>query len=375
MKYNPALDGIRALAVISVLVFHVAQHLPIPTSGGGLGLFRIAGMGWSGVDLFFVLSGYLITSILLTSRNGSLGRYCTTFYARRALRIFPLYFVVVPSVLILLQIFGSARPAWYDWLMQLTYTQNTVGLYYPSNVGPYLGHTWSLAIEEWFYLTWPFFVFFFSPRALRRIALFGVMGILLLRLAAQQPGAHIPVYAASAMRFDTILVGALIALSPPSRLSRRVWILAGGLAFGVSVFARLASQNLAWVSLFNAGVGYTLVAFGAAALVTACISQQNSVSRIFAWKPLGRIGRISYGMYLFHLPILALFARYTTPLTINLSYPTRFALLLLPVALITIGVATLSFTHFEKRMLALKSRFSHVDFQPDSTPAPAPMVS
>jgi peptidoglycan/LPS O-acetylase OafA/YrhL len=154
-----------------------------------------------------------------------------------------------------------------------------------------------------------------------------------------------------------------------------VWIVAGGLAFGVSVFARLASQNLTWVGLFNAGVGYTLVAFGAAALVTACISQQNSVSRIFAWKPLGRIGRISYGIYLFHLPILALIARYTTPLTINLSYSTRFALLLLPVALITIGVAALSFTHFEKRMLALKSRFSHGDFQPDSTPAPAPMVS
>jgi peptidoglycan/LPS O-acetylase OafA/YrhL len=374
MRYNPALDGIRALAVMSVLVFHVAQHLPIPVGSAALRGFRIASMGWSGVDLFFVLSGYLITSILLASRNGSFGQYCRTFYARRALRIFPLYFVVVPAVLLLLQVFGTPRPAWYDWLTQLTYTQNTIGLYYPSQVGGYLGHTWSLAIEEWFYLVWPFFVFFLSPRALRRAALLGILAILVLRLAAVQSGAHLPTYASSVMRFDTLLVGALIAISPLSQLGRRIWIVAGSLAFGISVLARLASQNLTWVALFNSGVGYTLVAFGAAALVVACIDQHSGISRIFSWTPLSRIGRISYGIYLFHLPILAIFAKYTMPLTAHFDYSARFLTLLLPVALLTLGVAWLSFNHFEKRMLVLKSRFEYRDFQTESVPAPAAMA-
>jgi peptidoglycan/LPS O-acetylase OafA/YrhL len=293
MKHNPALDGLRALAVLLVIVFHAAAALPVPPAGDALVLYRIAKVGWIGVDLFFVLSGYLITSILLNSKTDSLKRYCKVFYARRALRIFPLYFVFVPAVLILLSLFGPLRPTWNDWLIHLTYGQNSIGLYLPSHVGPFLGHTWSLAVEEWFYLLWPFFVFFASPPKLRRIALFGLVGILTLRLARADPGLGLPIYSSFFTNFDALMVGALLALSGPSRASRIAWIAAGAIAFGAFVGARLVTSDAYKLVAFNNGPGSTLIAFGAAALITICIGGANRIAKIFALRPLAGMGRIS----------------------------------------------------------------------------------
>jgi len=160
----PALDGIRGLAILMVMLFHYGGNLertnPIGRLVGGLFSF-----GWSGVDLFFVLSGFLITGILLDSRNAE--NYFSSFYARRVLRIFPAYYVSLALLLLILPMLDPplrlSLPS--DQWMYVFYAQNWVGIFdYPGRglLTPY----WSLAVEEQFYLVWPLVV----ARVCRRAA-------------------------------------------------------------------------------------------------------------------------------------------------------------------------------------------------------------
>jgi peptidoglycan/LPS O-acetylase OafA/YrhL len=155
------------------------------------------------------------------------------------------------------------------------------------------------------------------------------------------------------------MVGALLALTPPSRASRTAWIAAGTIAFAIFVEARIWTSDPYTIDQFNSGPGFTLISLGAAALIMLCIGPANRVSRLLAAKPVASIGKISYGIYLFHLPILTVLAALTLPLTANLNYFARYGLLAIPTALITVGLAALSYAGFEKRMLKLKGRFAY----------------
>src|ERR1700760_1369307 len=157
-KYMPALDGLRAFAVLAVLLVHF-PWMPTPRLAllERLHLWPILRYGWVGVDLFFVISGFLITGILLDSKHTA--SYFRNFFARRALRIWPLYYAVLVFVFILctfLRPHGTgAEILKWGWPYYILYLQNFV---FSDNGVPLLGVTWSLAVEEQFYITWPFIV-------------------------------------------------------------------------------------------------------------------------------------------------------------------------------------------------------------------------
>ena len=209
-----ALDGLRGFAILAVVAFH-AMFLDVGLLGGARPAPTdvyptLALLGWCGVDVFFVLSGFLITGILLRSK-GAPG-YFRNFYARRALRIFPLYYLVVGLLL-----FGLGRPATSgaEKASYLLYYQNVrYALVGEGSFDAARLVTWSLAIEEQFYLVWPTVVWLCSRRALVGVCIAVVVGAIALRLWLLAGGLH-TTHFLTPCRLDTLAVGALLALLPP----------------------------------------------------------------------------------------------------------------------------------------------------------------
>ena len=228
------LDGIRGIAVLSVVLLHF--HAPFADSRP-LGLLStVLDRGWIGVDIFFVLSGYLITSILMATRDAT--NYFSAFYARRAVRIFPLYIVALAVFFwVLLPIehrhglatgFPQMEQIWY-WLFLGNWRQ---GLGYNDGAG--VGHFWSLAIEEQFYLAFSFVVLWVSGRGLVRVCAGMIALSIVLRIGLAATG-HLPDMALrlTVLHLDPIAMGALLAASARAReFASRWWLvlIAAGLA-------------------------------------------------------------------------------------------------------------------------------------------------
>jgi peptidoglycan/LPS O-acetylase OafA/YrhL len=277
-------------------------------------LSRVREAAWCGVDLFFVLSGFLITSILLSARGSE---HCfRTFFIRRTLRIFPLYFVWLGLV------FGLNALVERDSITALepqlpyfaTYTSN---FWIANHLGWFpsdrLNHLWSLAIEEQFYLLWPFAVLLLNRRVLTMFVLAGIAYALLLKLSLLANAVPWPVaYTWSLTRMDALLGGALVAVArfwhPGSALLRPLGLLAAavGIAVVASVFAVRGSLSLApafaatSVSIVTAGFAFAFSGVLAAALD---LRWENAfpalVQRIVSF-----VARISYGLYLAHWFVL-----------------------------------------------------------------------
>jgi peptidoglycan/LPS O-acetylase OafA/YrhL len=276
----PSLDGLRGLAILLVLLHHCQPRLV------ALGLGGIAEWGWTGVNLFFVLSGFLITGILLDERGTP--HLFRNFYARRGLRVWPLYFVVFPLVYWGMGPHDSWSGSAGGWVFFLLYIQNLVpglsGTLYP---------TWSLAIEEQFYLLWAPLVRFVPIRALA--------GLLLAALAL---GAEIRAHAVltrvhTLFHLDGLAAGSLLAvmvrLWPAARQS---WRRAGIAAAAGGALACWWAN--AWAPAYlNTALG---VAFGGVLLLAALAPAAAGLSL----RPLRYLGKISYGLYLVHMPIFAL---------------------------------------------------------------------
>jgi peptidoglycan/LPS O-acetylase OafA/YrhL len=300
----PALDGIRGLAILLVIAFHCrvafssTQEIPLP-------LLRVLDLGWSGVDLFFVLSGFLITGILLDSRESA--SYFRTFYARRVLRIFPLYFAYLFLVLVVFRyawirysgtdLWRSTNPWWYfcyllNWKPDHGYNDL------------YLGHLWSLAIEEQFYLVWPLVVWICPRRRLAAVCL-SLAGCALAARCLM--GAwHLPaetVYRLTPSRMDTLALGALVAVGMrefPALLRRwapRVCALAGvGLA---AVLSRQTAGFWEDAGMRTAGASLVAVLYAGMVYATAA-SGRGMAQRVFSSATLRRCGKYSYAMYVLH---------------------------------------------------------------------------
>ncbi|WP_284666444.1 acyltransferase [Myxococcus sp. SDU36] len=199
-EYLPVLDGLRGVAVLMVISYHSLTGLRSASLGS---LFQV---GWAGVDLFFVLSGFLITRILVQTR--ARGGYFRTFYARRALRIWPLYFLVLVFTF---GVMGRLLPALafdthrYAWTTYALYLQNL----WMTDFGPApINVTWSLAIEEQFYLVWPLLVFFLRNGQLRALLWACVLLSPAARLVALWEGAApIQVYTFTLFRLDGLALG------------------------------------------------------------------------------------------------------------------------------------------------------------------------
>ena len=299
-------------------------------------LSSVVSYGWCGVDLFFVISGFLITGILLRSRTED--GYFRNFYMRRVLRIWPLYFAFLLLMLIVLpaamaQSIQSARPAWAFPL----FLQN---LFIPRKIIGPLGITWSLAIEEQFYMAWPFFVWKLSRAALKRL-LFAVLAIEpLLRILLTRFAVPISQYTHTLTRLDGLAAGCLLALLAWNGFDRAIWR-RRALQFGLPALA------IAAVCASHRPLLYSAVAIAMGSVVAYSLTLSASAKGFLAYT-----GRISYGLYLFHLLAFDLFdsPKMRARLHGDLGY-------LIASLFLTYALASISFYAFESPINGLKRYF------------------
>jgi peptidoglycan/LPS O-acetylase OafA/YrhL len=346
--HMPALDGLRGLAIVLVLAhaFDVIQTRGGPGHQVGLWL----DLGWIGVQLFFVLSGFLITGILLDTKDSP--HYFRKFWIRRALRIFPLYYGSLALA------FALGHGEHMGWL--LTYTQNYGQSFGHTNEA--FPHFWSLAVEEQFYLVWPIIVWFVGRRGVIALAAALVPIAIVSRIVVRGEWGHDAAYMFTPCRMDALALGAAAAaLIRGDRLRReiarthatRLGLYGGALALAGAVLGHLLRTGETMQT-----AGYTLIALGFAILLVAVLPMDRMPARIFAFAPLRRIGTYSYGMYVFHAPLhfylgLPLLAR------IAPSPGTAAGLVYaLAAAVATFALAALSYHLYERWFLDLKKQLA-----------------
>jgi peptidoglycan/LPS O-acetylase OafA/YrhL len=382
--FYPALDGMRAIAFLMVFCHHYL-HLP---------------WGWAGVDLFFVLSGFLITGILFDTRNDP--NRARNFYIRRTLRIFPLYYGVMIALL-LLEPIAHWHLSW-GWLVWPAYLGNYAGFIHPYAAGDalqkladfqpngtlrgghplfFLGHFWSLCVEEQFYLAWPWLVFWIRDR---RKLLFICAATVPLCLAMRLTGQHfLPMwmlenqilYRATPFRLDALLLGGFLALVIRGDYGRTL-LLAARPAFPIAIaliffFALLPANWPLWHYPFplpdwKYTWGLSAIDFFSALLILVSIQPGTWMYRALCARLLRWIGRISYGAYVLHdiphllyLDVALKLVRIADSRSNISEYAIRLQATVFAAVIaltFTLIFAWLSFRFFESPFLNLKERWT-----------------
>jgi peptidoglycan/LPS O-acetylase OafA/YrhL len=362
------LDGLRGIAILLVLVLHFTMYGgPAPAAGLDLLVHRVAVAGWIGVDLFFVLSGFLITGILYDAKGGE--GYFRTFYLRRLLRIAPLYYGALAIFLVLLPAVwpGHEGLAWlrgeslWYWTYLLNFRIAAEG--WP-DFGA-LGHFWSLAVEEQFYLFWPVAVFLLRRRPLMALCAacmaLAVATRLVLHLAGNPPAAFVLAPA----RLDALAAGAFLALlvRSPGGLSTAVrWARPAAAAGAAGLLALfLWKRGLPSEDPAVSVAGQALLAlFFAAVLALALAARpEGRGGRWLAAPVLVFFGRYSYGLYVVHHPLLFLKPEGLSfglfPTVLGSSLPGWLLFVVAGVA-VSVALSLLSWHLLEKPFLDLKDR-------------------
>lgn len=375
-RHLPELDGIRGLAILGVLCSHVASvggilnaTAPAPWERA---VFTVLIPLWGGVDLFFVLSGFLITGILLRTREAN--NYFRSFYARRMLRIFPIYYLTITLSLLLGRFLGEVGrqlPAWTSWkVAYFLYLQNWPVFWHGQKVmGGLWGVYWSLAVEEQFYFVWPLLIFLCSEKTVIRICLWGLPFAILLRayLCYAYFGAEFGLLQLTTSRMEGLLLGSACAvfMHAHKKPLPRLWIVASTVA-GASLFGAIAifhNRELVatgkWMSLF----GTTSYALLSLALVAASQHPFPLLRRFLTLTWLRSMGKYSYGMYVYHIFLVFALRRYlvngrvpTGGSGIPYAWPVK-VLAFLAEILVVYLFAKVSYELVEKRFLQLKRRF------------------
>jgi peptidoglycan/LPS O-acetylase OafA/YrhL len=366
----PAADGIRGLAIL-VVVVHNSEFVERTSTGILLKLTSaITATGWVGVQLFFVLSGFLITGILVDALGSR--QYFRNFYIRRTLRIFPLYYAVLILALVafprLVDVPEWTAVAWKHQWWYWTYLSNWGNTFGYSVPG--FTHFWSLAVEEQFYLVWPLLVFTLSRRGLTRLCAALVAFTPLIRLGLHLAGLPAQAgYEFTVARWDALAAGALLALlmrdaRAEQRLAgwmRQVTVASLG-ALGLLV---LIERGFHSDDLMVQVVGQSLVALLSAALVYYCVTSPVGAARrvqeVMSAGWLRFFGKYSYAMYVLHFPIQRICAFYLGD-ELNAGDPNvRFLKLMLYLSCI-VGMSTaaamVSWRILEKPFLGLKDRIA-----------------
>lgn len=365
----PELDGLRGIAVLLVFLTHfVAENLDRHAAGVDGVVRWVARFGWTGVDLFFVLSGFLITGILLDTREQP--GYWRKYAARRILRIFPLYYGALVLVLLVLPLSGWSDPGfavlrqhqvWY-W----TYTVNVLQALKGSAATPlYTEHFWSLCIEEQFYLVWPLVVLLASRRALLRIAGAAcVFGVAFRWWLQYQPVNPVAAYVLTPGRLDGLMIGAALAVAQRQgglerwrSLARRLAPVAAGLLVALALW-----RGMEHADPVMAVAGYPLIAGGyGCLLVLSLTGPVGALRRLLSHPRLRAWGKYSYGLYIIHFPLLgALLDKLgdrTHRMVWGASHLPGVALLCALGVPLSYALAWLSYHLYEARFLALKAYF------------------
>jgi peptidoglycan/LPS O-acetylase OafA/YrhL len=349
-RYVPELDGLRGVAIIAVLVHH--QITPFTLSGGFLG-----------VDLFFVLSGFLITGLLLEEFEKTKTISLRNFYIRRGLRLGPalvLYLLASLAVSYHRQLISAGHQLQLIVFALLYSTNWRLALGWDMNLDP-TAIIWSLSIEEQFYLIWPLVFLGALALKLRRRFIVGglvltIMGVLVHRYLLSFAGLPLTrLYYGSDTRADALLVGCLLALVPVVALGAKLkWCLNAATIFSVVCLGYLAIAA-SFGDLFLYRGGFTAIALLAGILIfVAANSPPRLLSLVLRWSVLRWFGRISYGLYLWHWLVVQNTSFY------YLGYWEPWARVAL-----ALGIASASFYLVERPFNRLKSRFG--TRQPDNS--------
>lgn len=347
-QYFKHLDGVRTLAVLMVIVSHwTDRQTPSLLHYGGA----------MGVGLFFVLSGFLISNILLKQQvdfqsgvKGIRAKILTTFYIRRTLRIFPIYYLYI-TVLVVLGI-GASREIW-PWLYGYAYN---FLLYFTNNwYSGYVEHLWSLAIEEQFYLIWPIALLACPPRYnLHLVVGFIALGLICKSaMYLQTPDSQYSKF--PVCQFDAFGLGALLALIRRSEIKIPYPVLLMWLSFALYVFFK-------WNVLHFHGKSFLGVIFPWWSLFSMLLVHQaadgiKGISRhFFDNEFVIYLGKISYGLYLYHL-FVPDFTGYVLGKIGVAEFP--FPIMHLIYSLVTLGICAASWRFIEQPINGLKDRFSY----------------
>ena len=366
----PALDGVRALAITLVFLEHY---------GGGAhgnGLLQVLNLlrqrGWLGVDIFFVLSGFLITGILYDTLGDS--KYLSRFFARRSLRILPLYYGVFVLVAVLTPLLH------YDWraghLWFLVYLGNfaanrdfSLYLIFSKTHLPFsvnISHFWSLCVEEQFYLLWPWVVYAVKDRR-RLIAVAGtvVLATLLLRcwffVWAGPVLAERWIVRTLPFRMDALLIGGILALLLRGPQAQQVqqacrWLFVLALLPVLAIFWLSPSAASPWLLT----IGFTLTALSSAGLIGMSLRVGSPAFRLFNVRPFRTLGKVSYGFYVFHDMYYYVWLLLLTWLGDHLGGKALPGSIAIVAAFVfTFFLSKLSFEYFESRFLRYKRHFEY----------------
>ena len=370
--HMPALDGVRGLAILAVLLYHfVAQTTATNRFEGAVNW--ILGFGFLGVDLFFILSGFLITGILYDSRTDR--RYFGNFYMRRVLRIFPLYYGVLVVVFFVVPLIPALRSseiaglrqyqAW-AWLYAVNVYLSIKGAWVLS----YIEHFWSLAVEEHFYFVWPLVVWLLGarPRVLMRVALAIAVAAYGGRVLASLAGVSgVTTTVLTPYQLDALALGGFLAvcLRQPGgghALKRAIGPMAlVGLVI-VLVQAGLHSITGTGVSVLRAmRTGAFHLLFASLLLVALLAPASSLLSRFFRSRAMVSLGKYSYGLYVYHHFLSYYLVKHGTEFTLARAVGSHTLAVALQAAggmAISMGVAWLSYECFEKHFLRLKRFWS-----------------
>jgi peptidoglycan/LPS O-acetylase OafA/YrhL len=381
-EHVPALDGLRGIAIAMVMAFHftlferMQGKLPDAEFGAvGVGIRQLMLTGWAGVDVFFVLSGFLITGILLRAKGKD--GYFRVFYWRRFLRIFPAYYVFLALISWILATFfprslsrADLRHGFWLW----TYASNVlIALRGWNSIPLPLAHFWSLAVEEQFYLVWPLLIFALSRRAAFRVCAALLVLAPAIRAALVWTGHPIAAVVLTFARMDSLAAGALLALAmdgapiraPVLKVVAALSLVSAGVLASIFVVRR---GQLVESDVLVATIGYTALAVLSIGLVAigTLAPDKSAVARWMANPALRFLGRYSYGLYIVHEPIVfilwvsgvmkaglgiadAWMPKLASAVLVNLLLPT----------VVSIAVAWVSWHLMEQRFLRLKDRVTY----------------
>jgi len=313
-----ALDGLRGLAIVMVMIFHLVLVYPFSETIHSL-YYQLGGALWISIDLFFVLSGFLITGILLETKGCA--NFFSAFYARRTLRIFPLYYLVLIALFVVAPLLGLYdkpelrfvldRQIWFwtymtNWGFVAAHGARFFNVEWLAII-----HFWSLAVEEQFYMVWPLVVFLLSRSGLVRVCVLLIVGALCFRMAIFALG--LPqgaAYTLTPARIDALALGGLLAIAARQADAlaaiRRIapWCLAAATAFVIVIF--VTRDGVWFADPWMHTIGFSILDLGWASVIVMSLPgpRQAWMGPLLEAGWLRLFGKYSYGLYVLHHLIL-----------------------------------------------------------------------